>query len=327
VWRNVIEAARESFYSGDCGVDCGDCITDNLRIRVNNESGLVEFSGDAGATWITTGDTVNVYQTQSPPLIGTEAYIRCAVAANLFIWFMEKWSDLLDQLTFYTDATSASDAIFALFPPAYLIIDQIMDAATEIITATISACALVDTVELRDAARCWLYCNIEPYGEITKETWLSFLAWLATETGAGSANAPAAMMAFMESFEFDAVFAQARRWQHGSGACGDCGCDPFDWEFIWDFAAAESVLGWGATGAFDAPTADDRGMLAMVKLYPDDTPDVSRGGFFGQYEILYPDPTTRIKEFEWAYRDVADSNGNQTVTSATRTMRPPDATI
>lgn len=99
----------------------------------------------------------------------------CAIANGLTEFLHEKYNDQIDEFETAADVFLAADAWTAIFPPAYILFDQVTDAMGEIAEATTSAARAFDTVERREEFATELYCRLIENGhEMTEELWQAF---------------------------------------------------------------------------------------------------------------------------------------------------------
>lgn len=311
VWAGVLSSARENFEAGDCEM--------TLEFRV--VGGIVEYRPYATAGWIAIGEAcpcapVIPVVEYNPDVVTTEE-LACNIAVGLIEWLMQKYSDTLDAITATTTVVGAFDAIFLIFPPAYLIADIVLDAIQEAINATVAVARAYDTVERREDMQQWLYCEMAGTGEMTSEVWSNLKqAFIDGEFG-GDSPGRAAMYVYLQTFEEEAILARARIESYGSGNCVAFACG-FDWEHTFDFETEGSYLGWYENPGTPFPALDTGGLRATMAQVGDD----ARRGFYMRHTLDYADNTTRIISMSADVDEVSEGDSDASIArvNATRTM-------
>lgn len=308
VWKQVYLDARATFENQDCGMDCDDCL-ERVRIRANSETGELELSTDGGITFVEMNSTTIVYPTASLYTDRAEQDTRCAVSANMSVWLMEKWGDVLDALETAADAASAFDILWAILPPLYITVDAIMDAMNEILEATVNACRAADTVEFREELKCWMFCNFDDYGEFSEEQWDDLKHWVADDSVSCCTPAASAMYIWLSSLEYKAIRSEARLWARSEGACGDCPCG-YDWEEMFVFDSSDQ-LGWEKFGGRPMTFGAD-GIVAGVYRTVNEVGFSDRRAITIYNNMIYRDGTTTITEMRTVYEGADKGNSNIT---------------
>lgn len=235
VWAGVLSSARQNFDMGDC----------ELTLEFRSVGGRIEYRPYATAGWIDIGVACPcpaiIPAPEYNPDIVDPAELACNVAVGIIEWLMQKYNDTLDQITAASTTAGAFDAIFLIFPPAYLIADIVLDAIQEVINATVSVARAYDTVERREDMQEWLYCMMIGTGEMTSEIWSDFKQAFIDDEFGGDSPGRAAMYLYLQSFEEDAILARARIESYGSGNCVAFSCNT--WSHTFDFTLG-SQLDW-----------------------------------------------------------------------------------
>lgn len=183
----------------------------------------------------------------------------CAIAWGLTNWLFEKYQDTIDVAEAGLDLPSAIDAVFVLFPPAYIVIDQIDDAINEIVEFGVNAARAWDTVERREDLAEKIFCSMRykipmQFGEDTDE---DIQDWI-TDQGE-PANAPFNL--FYNMLKFDALRERAGIESYGDGNCvafDDCDIPPLRVTFD----AATNTVPYSAIQVF---IGTDNGSNALMK--------------------------------------------------------------
>lgn len=311
IWEGVLSSARANFDAGECEM--------TLEFRV--VGGIVEFRPYPTAGWTSIGEACPcappIPQPQYNPDVTTTEELACNIAVGVIEWLMTKYNDTLDAISAAATTAAAFDAIFFIFPPAYIIADIILDAIHEIVSASLTVARAYDTVERREDMQQWLYCEMASTGEMTSEIWSDFKqAFIDGEFG-GISPGRSAMYPYLQSFEEDAILARARIESYGSGNCVAFACG-FDWEHTFDFETEGSLLGWYANPGHNLPTVDTDGLRATQHFSDPD----ARRGFFMRHELTYADSTTRIVSMAASVSEVSTGDGDgDNLVNATRTIQ------
>lgn len=174
-----------------------------------------------GGAPVTVPDTaecdLHCYETPSPN--GEPSTDRsCAIARGLTEWWFEKLQDSLDQAEAAADTVAALDLITLLFPPLYLVTDQITDAMNEWTEAGIGIVRALDTVEAREAFEEALYCHLADNShEFTEEIWQAFRdEYISTMPP---------LLVYYDWFQNAAIVDRAMRESYGDNeGCAGFGC-------------------------------------------------------------------------------------------------------
>jgi len=303
VWREVVATARQNWLAGDCTLPLEFRVVDNT----------VEYRPDPNAAWQSIGVACACPPPYTSPEYNPDAPTfedrACAIAVGLIVWMMDKYNDTLDIIEAAADTVSAMDAIMSIFPPAYIIADQILDAINEAIEAGVNIARAYETVERREAMSEYLYCAMIDTGEMTDVIWADFIA--AFDNGDFGDLTPGglAMQAYIKSFEVEAIKARSRIESYGEANCVafDCGDG---WTQIWDFIADQSLQGWETKGSIPAPTPTALGLHAAVYVDTGASPDSGVRRVQIGKTTAFADSTTRIQQMKIDYQDGAVGNSN-----------------
>lgn len=239
VWKGVYLTAREYFEVGEC----------QLPIELRNNNGTIEWRADPLAGWISLGDACPCPSPYAEPSYNPDSPTfearSCAIAVGLITWIMDKLGDSLDLIEASTDTVGAMDSILAIFPPAYLVVDALLDMIVEVVEATVAQVAAYDTVERREAYAEWLYCRMASTGELSAEIWNDFKQAVLDEELGAMTPAGLATYAYLTTFETDAILARARIESYGDQNCAAFDCDT--WTHVFDFRTG--LHGWVIDGA------------------------------------------------------------------------------
>jgi hypothetical protein len=192
--QDAVVAARDS-YKDLLGADCMGC----LEFRVNSETGELEYRYGETGEWISTGSSVigptgeqglpgetDVIQYPGIDETKTSENARCATAMNFNEWLFEGFNDDIDEIESMADIGSAIDAILAIFPPAYLLADAIVDAINEVVEAGVNVCRAWDTTARREEWAEYVYCVLDEDGNLTTEAWDEWVGSLPTGVSPGN---------------------------------------------------------------------------------------------------------------------------------------------
>lgn len=303
LWQEVIQTARQSWELGDC----------DLPVSFRVAGGRIEYSPDSGATWLDIGDACNcetsqIMQPQYNPDTPTYEDRACNIAIGLINWLMEKYNDNIDAVEAAADTVSAMDAVIAIFPPAYLVADYVLDAINEIVEAGASAARAWETTDRREAMSEWLYCEMTETGELSPEIWADFLTAMQDEEFGAMVPGGLAMLAYLTMFEVDAVIARARIESYSEGNCVAFNCGE-GWTHTFDFKTTQSLDGWARYNTSRPTLTIDADGMTASGVYTD-----TNGAQFwlinGFKALTYADATTRLTSVGVSWLGATAGNGD-----------------
>lgn len=313
IWEGVLSTARQNFEAGDCEL--------TLEFRVIG--GIVEYRPYPSAGWIAIGEACAcppvIPSPQYNPDVTTTEELACNVANGIIEWLMTKYNDTLDAITAASTTAGAFDAIFLIFPPAYLIADVILDAIQEVINATVAVARAYDTLERREEMAQWLYCEMASTGEMTSEVWSDFKAVFDAGEFGGASPGKSAMYPYLQSFEEEAILARSRIESYNTGNCAGYSCG-YEWEFVLDFETNQSKLIFTDRSPYTSQIVAE-GLKALATTQTTPNPDLSSRRVDGFIPLTYEDSTTRIKSAIFDYVQGAAGNGNGAPPDPLVTMR------
>ena len=278
--------------------DCSDFITD---IRVDPVSGQIEKK--VGGAWIPAngdgGDTTvlntvnNVTDNLYPPLPLDETLSArqraCNIATGMTNWILAKFDDSLDAIDAVADTIAAADAVLLLFPPLYLLSDQVSDMVNEVVEATTSAIRALMTVELTEEIICQFQSAIDAEGAVTDANYADLMdsvhdAILAIEpTGVLELT----LQQMFTDIQQSAFISRANMYQINDGfcPCGDCFINP------------------NMQISFDP---DDPRWILDQGTYDPDTGIISSDTTTGIVDLIFCLRRDAIAEFDWLDSSNAD---------------------
>jgi len=318
IWNGVLQTARQNWLDGECTLP--------LEFRVVNDR--VEYRPDPYAAWTDIGVSCGcppvLASPQNNPDGGTFDQRACNIAVNLIIWIMEKYNDSIDAFEAAADTVAAFDATWLLFPPGYLIADQILDMINEFVEVGANAARAFDSETHREEMQHFLYCEMRSGGELTADIWENFLEWAHDEYANILNPGYSAWDFYTEGLDVNAVLARSRIVSYETADCIEFNCD-YDWEHIFDFAAEESLLGWYTNPGTNLPTVEASGLRASLSVVSGN----ARRGFFMRKQLTYADSTTRILTMRADVEEVneGDTNVSPARVNATRTITSADVII
>jgi len=167
---------------------------------------------------------------QDKPTLDKSGLARsCAIANGLTEWWFDKLQDSLDQAEAAADTVAAIDSILGIFPPVYIVVDQIDDTWNEWVEAGIQIVRALDTVEEREAFHDALYCHlVANNNEFTEAIWQDF------RDNYISTMPP--LLVFYDWFNNGAIVDRAHRESYGDGAgCESINCGEGCFNVLMDF--------------------------------------------------------------------------------------------
>lgn len=298
----ILDNMLQKTFDGENWIDVGAVgISDiNISTGAAGSSATSNMDGTTLNITIPRGDVGAEFAVDEPainPDVDDDTR-RCAVAVGLVTWLFEKYNDSIDQAEAAADTVSAMDSILALFPPAYLIADVVLDFANELVESGASLARAYDTVDRRENHQEWFYCNLQADGALSQAVWDAYFDYLFEE---GSANPAVAVYEFyIDMFEFDAARARAAIESYGDGNCVAFSCG-FDWEqdFIFD---SSDQQGWVKFGGRPC-TFGANGIEAGIFLAG--SPSTARRAVTLYHNMPYRDATTQILNMLTGYTDSA----------------------
>jgi len=131
---------------------------------------------------------------------------------------------------------SSLDVIVAIvYPPAYVVVDQLFDAINEVAEVTVQVCRTFDTTNNREQHAERLYCLLEEDGTLTEAAWNEYISnpeYFDFEV------ARYVFFDLLGSYEVPAILARASYGQYADGGvCVGFDCSPgwcYEWTFIND---------------------------------------------------------------------------------------------
>lgn len=157
--------------------NCSEFVTD---IRVDADTGQLQkkvgglwtnANGDGGDTTVINNiENINDILYPDPPSNTSISNVQkaCNVATGIVEYVLARFDDSLDLIDATFDAIAAADSILLLFPPLYIIGDQVTDLVNEIIEASTSAIRAAMTVQLTEDIICYLQNAIDSDGRLTE---------------------------------------------------------------------------------------------------------------------------------------------------------------
>jgi hypothetical protein len=216
-------------------------------------AGATGATGTGGADGIcdTCGE---LFQPPAPNPDYGDSVRRCVTAWRLAEWLFEKFNDTLDYIEALADTVSAADAVIALFPPAYVLLDQIMDAINEVVEADINIIRAWDTVEQREIQAEKIFCALEENGVLEASSWENYVDSLEPNPLVELGEATFRM--YLEFLETAAIIQRAAISGYGSTeeTCIAFECEEA-WEYVFDFITNGSqdwVAASGYSVVFDS---------------------------------------------------------------------------
>lgn len=168
-----------------------------------------------------------------------EDVTRCSMAMGLGQYLVDKFFDALDTAEAIADAVSAVDSFLALFPPAYLVADQVLDYYNEIIEGSVNALREWLDTETIEKIQQTLFCTLPSDGILTEEVWMDFKAAYIVEF---ASDALAGVFYIgLNAYENDAIVKRAPFYSSGyeTSLCDsfleEC---PQEWEHYFDFTVS-----------------------------------------------------------------------------------------
>jgi len=296
----IVSNLLQKTFDGETWIDVGAVGISDINISTGAAGSSATSSMDGTTLNITIprGDVGAEFAVDEPvlnPDVGNDTR-RCAVAVGLVTWLFEKFQDSIDQVEAAADTVSAMDSILALFPPAYLIADIVLDMANEVFEAGVALARAYDTVDRRENHQEWFYCNLQADGALSQATWDAYFDYLFEE---GAENPGVAAYEFyIDMFKFDAARARAAIESYGDGNCVAFSCG-YEWEqeFIFD---SSDQQGWVKFGGRPC-TFGANGVEAGVFLAG--SPTTARRAVTLYHNMPYRDATTFIVDMLTGYTD------------------------
>lgn len=229
VWTEILRTARENWMSGECLLPA--------KFRTNPTTGAIEYQPLGGESWETIGDPCacpdpDALSPQFNPEVSDPDAMACAIATNLIEYIWAKVGDISNQIEAVTDTISAADIIQVVIPPLYLISDQVMDAAVELVE---SGTLILDawlTVDRKESHQEWWYCRLlekEQPPNVEESDIDAYKAWFTDPLSPGAGLYKQTINTFKTALWQD----RARIASYGDGNCVAFACA--EWEYEFDF--------------------------------------------------------------------------------------------
>lgn len=241
VWTEILRTARENWMSGECLLPA--------KFRTNPTTGAIEYQPLGGETWETIGDPCacpdpDALSPQFNPNQTDPNAAACAIATGLIEYIFTKVGDIANQLEAITDTVSAADIISVVIPPLYLVSDQVMDAAVELVEAGVLQLNAYLSIDRKEEHQEWWYCRLldKPQPpEVSAEDVAAYKDWFQDPLSPGAGLYLQTINSFKTALWQD----RARIASYGEGNCVAFECGG-EWEHTWVFSEASGAPYWEA---------------------------------------------------------------------------------